>query len=105
MPACNSLKFAVANSSPRSPPLAWNPCGCFHDALAETVIRRCHEEVAQEPAHPEPWAIVDELKLATLSWVHCDKKLRLHRFIRDVLPAEFEETSYAGHTRWQKPQL
>jgi len=46
---------------------------------------------------PGPWKSVEELELATLSWVHWHNQNLLHGFIGDVPPAEFEETFYAEH--------
>lgn len=34
--------------------------------------------------------------LATLSWVHWHNTARLHGYLNDVPPAEFEDTFYAG---------
>ena len=42
------------------------------------------------------WDGVDELELATLSWVHWFNHDRLHGHCRDVPPAEFEEAFYAA---------
>jgi putative transposase len=41
------------------------------------------------------WADVDELELATLSWVHWFNEQRLHSHCHDVPPAEFEAAFYA----------
>jgi len=40
--------------------------------------------------------VVDELELATLSWVHWFNEDRLHAHCDDVPPAEFEATFYAA---------
>jgi putative transposase len=47
------------------------------------------------PDHPGPWKTIEEFELATLGWVHWYNNERLHGFIGDVPPAEFEETFYA----------
>jgi putative transposase len=48
------------------------------------------------PDAPRPWADVDELELATLSWVHWFNEDRLHGHCHDVPPAEFEAAFYAA---------
>lgn len=42
------------------------------------------------------WDDVDELELATLSWVHWFNEDRLHGHCDDVPPAEFEAAFYAA---------
>jgi hypothetical protein len=42
------------------------------------------------------WDDVDELELATLSWVHWFNHDRLHGHCHDVPPAEFEQAFYAA---------
>jgi len=39
--------------------------------------------------------------LATLTWVHWHNTARLHGYLGDVPPAEYEETFYAGRV-WPK---
>jgi len=67
----------------------------FDDALAETVNGYYKAGLVRGPEHPGPWKSVEELELATLGWVHWHNNERLHGFIGDVPPAEFEETFYA----------
>jgi len=67
----------------------------FDNALAETVNGYYKAELVRGPDHPGPWKTVEELELATLGWVHWHNQERLHGFIGDVPPAEFEETFYA----------
>ena len=55
-------------------------------------------ELFRGPARPGPWRTVEELELATLGWVHWHNTQRLHGYLGDVPPVEFEETFYAGHT-------
>ena len=45
---------------------------------------------------PRGWDDVDELELATLSWVHWFNEHRLHGHCGDVPPAEFEAAFYAA---------
>ena len=44
-----------------------------------------------------PWKTIDDLELATLSWVHWHNNERLHSYLDDVPPAEFE-AAYAAET-------
>ena len=67
----------------------------FDTALAETVNGYYKAELVRRPEHPGPWKTIEELDLATLGWVHWHNNERLHGFIGDVPPAEFEETFYA----------
>lgn len=67
----------------------------FDNALAETVNGYYKAELVRGPVHPGPWKSVEELELATLGWVHWHNQERLHGFIGDVPPAEFEEAFYA----------
>ena len=67
----------------------------FDNALAETVNGFYKAELVPGPEHPGSWTSVEELELATLGWAHWHNQERLHGFIGNVPPAEFEETSNA----------
>jgi len=69
----------------------------YDNALAETVNGYYKAELVRGPEHPGPWKTVEELELATLGWVHWHNQERLHGFIGDVPPAEFEEAFYADN--------
>jgi putative transposase len=58
-------------------------------------------ELVRGPDHPGPWKTVEELGLATLGWVHWHNQDRLHDFIGDVQPVEFEGTLYAENRQAQ----
>ena len=66
-----------------------------NNALAETVNGYYKAELIRGPTHPGPWKSVDEVELATLGWVHWHNTTRLHGYLDDVPPAEFEEAFYA----------
>jgi len=68
----------------------------FDNALAETTNGLYKTECVYGPDAPKPWDGVDELELATLSWVHWFNHDRLHGHCRDVPPAEFEAAFYAA---------
>lgn len=68
----------------------------FDNALAETVNGYYKAELIRGPAREgRPWKTVEDVELATLSWVHWHNNTRLHGYLNDVPPAEFEETLYA----------
>ena len=41
------------------------------------------------PAHC-PWRTIDDLELQTLAWVHWHNNERLHSYLGDLPPVEFE---------------
>lgn len=68
----------------------------YDNALAETVNGYYKAELIRGPAREgRPWKTVEDVELATLSWVHWHNHQRLHSYLSDVPPAEFEETLYA----------
>jgi len=69
----------------------------FDNALAETTNGLYKTELVYGP-DATGWDDVDELELATLSWVHWFNHDRLHGHCDDVPPAEFEQTFYAAQT-------
>ena len=52
-------------------------------------------ELVRGPARSGPWKRVEDLELATLGWVHWHNTQRLHGYLDDVPPVEFENTFYA----------
>jgi transposase InsO family protein len=71
----------------------------YDNALAETVNGYYKAELIRGPARKGPWKTVEQLELATLTWVHWHNTERLHGYLGDVPPAEFEATFYAGANR------
>jgi putative transposase len=67
----------------------------FDNALAETTNGLYKTECVYGP-DARGWDDVDELELATLSWVHWFNEQRLHGHCGDVPPAEFEAAFYAA---------
>jgi putative transposase len=65
------------------------------NALAETTNGLYKTECVYGP-DATGWDDVDELELATLSWVHWFNEHRLHSHCDDVPPAEFEAAFYAA---------
>ena len=70
----------------------------YDNALAETVNGYYKAELVRGPAKSGPWKTVDDLELATLGWVHWHNTKRLHGYLGDVPPFEYEESFYAGVT-------
>ena len=68
----------------------------FDNALAETTNGLYKAECVYGPDAPRPWDDVDELELATLSWVHWFNEDRLHGHCDHTPPAEFEAAFYAA---------
>jgi putative transposase len=67
----------------------------YDNALAETVNGYYKAELIRGPARPGPWKTVEDVELATLGWVHWHNHSRLHGYLDDVPPAEFEQQFYA----------
>lgn len=68
----------------------------YDNALAETVNGYYKAELIYGPAREGPWKTVEDVELATLSWVHWHNTTRLHGYLGDLPPAEFEAAFYAG---------
>jgi putative transposase len=66
----------------------------FDNALAETVNGYYKAELIYGPARSGPWKSVEDVELATLGWVYWHNTNRLHGYLNDVAPAEFEATFY-----------
>jgi putative transposase len=67
----------------------------YDNALAETTNGLYKTECVYGP-DTNGWDDVDELELATLSWVHWFNHQRLHSHCNDTPPAEFETAFYAA---------
>jgi putative transposase len=69
------------------------------NALAETVNGYYKAELVRGPARSGPRKTVEDLELATLGWVHWHSTQRLHGYLGDIPPVEFENAFYAGQAR------
>jgi putative transposase len=67
----------------------------FDNALAETTNGLYKAECVYGP-DTHGWDDVDDLELATLSWVHWFNEQRLHGHCGDTPPAEYEAAFYAA---------
>ena len=68
----------------------------FDNALAETVNGYYKAELIRGPARSGPWKTIEDVELATLGGVHWHNTQRLHGYLDDVPPAEFEAEFYAA---------
>ena len=66
----------------------------YDNALAETVNGLYKTELVYGPDQG-PWRKIEDVELATLSWVHWYNTQRLHGYLNDVPPIEYEEAHYA----------
>jgi len=66
----------------------------YDNALAETVNGLYKTELIYGPDQ-RPWKKIEDVELATLSWVHWFNTQRLHGYLDDVPPIEYEEAHYA----------
>jgi putative transposase len=69
----------------------------YDNALAEAVNALYKSELIYGPTR-RPWRTVEDVELATLSWVHWFNNDRLHGYLDDVPPAEFEAAYAAQQT-------
>jgi putative transposase len=67
------------------------------NALAETVNGLYKTELIRGPGQG-PWRTIEDVELATLGWVHWQNTERLHGYLGDAHPAEFEAAYAAQHT-------
>ena len=97
MPALSSRPSGTESASPRSARcLRLALVGdSFDNALAETVNGYYKSELIYGPARTRPWKTIEDVELATLSWVHWHNTRRLHGYLGDLPPAEFENIFYA----------
>ena len=72
----------------------------YDNALAESAIGLCKTECVKIDG---PFRTVDELELATLSWVHWFNENRLHSSIGYSTPLEYEQKYYRENTPQQHP--
>ena len=61
----------------------------FDNALAESVNALYKTELMRGPGRG-PWKTIDDLELQPLAWVHWHNNERLHSYLGDFLPVEFD---------------
>jgi len=72
----------------------------YDNALAETVNSLYKTELIRRLG---PWKTVDDVELATLSWVTWFNTVRIHGALDDVPPTEFETAHYLHATEANQP--
>lgn len=72
----------------------------YDNAMAESVIGLYKTECVR---HDGPFRTVDDLELATLSWVHWFNTARLHSALDYATPLEYENTYYRQINPRQQP--
>jgi putative transposase len=72
----------------------------YDNALAEAVNALYKTELIRGPSQG-PWRTVEDVELATLGWVHWHNNERLHGYLNDVPPVEFEAAYAAQQTDQQ----
>ena len=95
-----SLRFGERLSEIGAVPSIGSVADSYDNALAETVNGLYKTELIRGPGRG-PWKTVDDIELATLGWVYWYNNQRLHGYLGDVPPAEFESAwlaSQASHT-------
>jgi putative transposase len=70
------------------------------NALAESVNSLYKAELVYGPEQG-PWRTVADLELATLGWVHWFNNQRLHGYLGDIPPAEYEDIYHAERSSKQ----
>ncbi len=92
-----SLRYGERLAEIGATPSIGTVADSYDNALAETVNGYYKAELIRGPARTGPWKSVEDVELATLSWVHWHNTQRLHGYLGDVPPTEFETTFYATH--------
>ncbi len=72
----------------------------YDNAQAESLIGLYKTECTRRDG---PWRSVEDLELATLSWVHWFNNVRLHSALGHVPPVEVEQEHYRQITAGQQP--
>jgi len=67
----------------------------YDNALAESVNALYKTELIYGPDQG-PWRTIEDVELATLSWVHWHNTERLHGYLHDMPPVEREAEFYAA---------
>ena len=85
-----SIRYGEALTDLGAVPSIGSVGDAFDNALAEATNGAYKTELIRGPGQG-PWRTVDDVELATLSWVHWYNAERLHEYLGYVPPAEFEE--------------
>ncbi|MDP9335943.1 MAG: integrase core domain-containing protein, partial [Actinomycetota bacterium] len=75
----------------------------YDNALAEAVNNLYKTELIYGPQQHGPWKTIVDVELATLGWVHWHNTQRLHGYLGDIPPIEFEATYHATQESVSEP--
>ena len=67
----------------------------YDNALAEATNALYKTELIRGPDQG-PWKTIEDVELATLGWVHWFNTTRVHGYLNDLAPDEFEAAFYAA---------
>ena len=73
------------------------------NALAEAVNALFKTELIRSPRQG-PWRTIDDVELATLGWVHWWNTDRIHGYLDDHSPDQFEAAYAAANTDHTKTE-
>ena len=73
------------------------------NALAEATNALYKTELARGP-NQGPWRTIDDVELATLGWAHWWNTCRIHGYLNDLSPDEFEAAYAAENTDRHKTE-
>jgi len=69
----------------------------YDNALAEATNSLYKAELIRGPEHQGRWRNTEDVELATLGWVHWFNTDRIHSYLDDASPDEFEAAHYAAN--------
>ena len=69
----------------------------YDNALAEATNSLYKAELIRGPEHQGRWRNAEDVELATLGWVHWFNTDRIHSYLDDASPDEFEAAFYAAN--------
>lgn len=75
----------------------------YDNALAEAVNALYKTELIRGP-NQGPWRTIDDVELATLGWAHWWNTSRIHSYLDDLSPDEFEAAYAAKNTDRRKTE-
>jgi len=84
-----SLRYGERLAELGATPSVGSVGDAFDNALAENVNGLYKAELIRGPGQG-PWRTVEDVELATLSWVHWYNETRLHEYLNYLPPAEYE---------------
>ena len=90
-----SLRWGERLDEMGATPSIGSVADCFDNALIESVNGLYKTELIRGPDQG-PWKTIDDVELATLGWVHWYNTTRLHGYLGDLPPVEFE-SAYHQH--------